>query len=43
VTAPEIALSVMAEIVAARRGAALGQPRPLPAPQEGRISIGISA
>lgn len=43
VTAPEIALSVMAEIVAARRGAALGQPRPLPAPAEGRISIGISA
>ena len=43
VTAPEIALSVMAEIVAARRGAALGAPRPLPAPSEGRISIGISA
>jgi xanthine dehydrogenase accessory factor len=43
VTAPEIALSVMAEIVAARRGAALGDPRPLPAPSEGRISIGISA
>ncbi|WP_198372720.1 XdhC family protein [Roseomonas rosulenta] len=41
VTAPEIALSVMAEIVAARRGAALGAPRP--APTEGRISIGISA
>lgn len=41
VTAPEIALSVMAEIVAARRGAALGAPRP--APGEGRISIGISA
>jgi xanthine dehydrogenase accessory factor len=43
VTAPEIALSVMAEIVAARRGAALGAPRPLPAPAEGRVSIGISA
>jgi xanthine dehydrogenase accessory factor len=43
VTAPEIALSVMAELVAARRGAALGQPRPLPAPTEGRVSIGISA
>ncbi len=43
VTAPEIALSVMAEIVAARRGAALGQPRPLPALAEGRISIGVSA
>lgn len=41
VTAPEIALSVMAEIVAARRGATLGAPRP--APGEGRISIGISA
>jgi xanthine dehydrogenase accessory factor len=39
VTAPEIALSVMAEIVAARRGAALGAPRP--APGEGRIGIGI--
>jgi len=43
VTAPEIALSVMAEIVAARRGATLGAPRPLPAPAEGRVSIGISA
>jgi xanthine dehydrogenase accessory factor len=43
VTAPEIALSVMSEIVAARRGAALGAPRPLPAPSEGRVSIGISA
>jgi xanthine dehydrogenase accessory factor len=43
VTAPEIALSVMAEIVAARRGAALGQPRPHPVPSEGRVSIGISA
>lgn len=43
VTAPEIAVSVMAEIVAARRGAALGEPRPLPAPQDGRVSIGISA
>lgn len=43
VTAPEIALSVMAEIVAARRGAALGQVRPLPAPAEGRVSIGIPA
>lgn len=32
VTAPEIALSIMAEIVAARRGAKLGLPRPLPAP-----------
>lgn len=32
VTAPEIALSIMAEIVAARRGAKLGAPRPLPAP-----------
>ena len=31
VTAPEIALSIMAEIVAARRGAPLGAPRPLPA------------
>lgn len=41
VTAPEIALSVMAEIVAARRGAALGAPRP--APIEPRVSIGISA
>ena len=43
VTAPEIALSVIAEIVAARRGAALGAPRPLPAPAEPRVSIGISA
>jgi xanthine dehydrogenase accessory factor len=43
VTAPEIALSVMAEIVAARRGAALGQPRPVPAAAEPRVSIGISA
>ena len=43
VTAPEIALSVMAEIVAARRGAALGRPRPLPAAPDGRISIGITA
>lgn len=43
VTAPEIALSVMAEIVAARRGAALGDPRPLPAPAEGRVSIGLTA
>jgi len=43
VTAPEIALSVMAEIVAARRGAALGEVRPLPAPAEGRVSIGIPA
>lgn len=43
VTAPEIALSVMAEIVAARRGASLGRPRPLPAPAEGRVSIGLSA
>ncbi len=43
VTAPEIALSVMAEIVAARRGAALGAPRPHPAPTEGRVSIGLSA
>jgi xanthine dehydrogenase accessory factor len=41
VTAPEIALSVMAEIVAARRGAALGAPRPQPS--EARVSIGISA
>jgi xanthine dehydrogenase accessory factor len=41
VTAPEIALSVMAEIVAARRGAALGAPRPQPG--EARVSIGISA
>ncbi len=41
VTAPEIALSVMAEIVAARRGAALGAPRPQPT--EPRVSIGISA
>jgi xanthine dehydrogenase accessory factor len=41
VTAPEIALSVMAEIVAARRGAALGAPRPAPA--EPRVSIGIGA
>ncbi|MCA3272444.1 MAG: XdhC family protein [Roseomonas sp.] len=30
VTAPEIALSIMAEIVAARRGAALGAVRPIP-------------
>jgi xanthine dehydrogenase accessory factor len=30
ITAPEIALSIMAEIVAARRGAALGAVRPLP-------------
>ncbi|MBX9699582.1 MAG: XdhC family protein [Acetobacteraceae bacterium] len=30
VTAPEIALSILAEVVAARRGAALGQPRPAP-------------
>lgn len=37
VTAPEIALSVMAEIVAARRGAALGAPRPAP------VSIGVPA
>jgi xanthine dehydrogenase accessory factor len=43
VTAPEIALSVMAEIVAARRGAALGEPRPLPAPAEPRVSIGVGA
>jgi len=43
VTAPEIALSVMAEIVAARRGAALGEPRPQPAPEQPRVSIGISA
>jgi len=43
VTAPEIALSVMAEIVAARRGAALGQPRPIRAAPEPRVSIGISA
>ncbi|WP_198377334.1 XdhC family protein [Neoroseomonas rubea] len=43
VTAVEIALSVMAEIVAARRGAALGQPRPIPAPEQGRVSIGIGA
>jgi xanthine dehydrogenase accessory factor len=44
-TAPEIALSIMAEIVAARRGAALGAPRPQPAaaPAEGRVSIGIGA
>jgi xanthine dehydrogenase accessory factor len=28
VTAPEIALSILAEIIAARRGAVLGQPRP---------------
>jgi xanthine dehydrogenase accessory factor len=41
VTAPEIALSVMAEIVAARRGAALGAARPTPS--EGRVSIGIGA
>jgi xanthine dehydrogenase accessory factor len=41
VTAPEIALSVMAEIVAARRGATLGAPRPQPA--EARVSIGLSA
>lgn len=41
VTAPEIALSVMAEIVAARRGAALGAPRS--APVEPRVGIGISA
>jgi len=34
---------VMAEIVAARRGAALGDPRPLPAPAEGRVSIGLTA
>lgn len=32
VTAPEIALSIMAEIVAARRGAALGAPRPAAQP-----------
>jgi xanthine dehydrogenase accessory factor len=31
VTAPEIALSIMAEVVAARRGAALGAPRTAPA------------
>ena len=43
VTAAEIALSVMAEIVAARRGAALGAPRPQAAPDPARISIGISA
>lgn len=43
VTAPEIALSVMAEIVAARRGATLGQPRPRPASAEPRVSIGITA
>lgn len=43
VTAPEIALSVMAEIVAARRGAALGLPRALPSAPEPRVSIGISA
>ncbi|MFN9335469.1 MAG: XdhC family protein [Alphaproteobacteria bacterium] len=30
ITAPEIALSIMAEIVAARRGAALGAVRPIP-------------
>jgi xanthine dehydrogenase accessory factor len=42
VTAPEIALSVMAEIVAARRGASLGAPRPA-APSEPRVSIGIPA
>ncbi len=42
VTAPEIALSVMAEIVAARRGAALGAPRPA-APSQQRVSIGITA
>ena len=30
ITAPEIALSIMAEIVAARRGAALGSVRPIP-------------
>jgi xanthine dehydrogenase accessory factor len=42
VTAPEIALSVMAEIVAARRGASLGAPRPA-SPSEPRVSIGISA
>jgi xanthine dehydrogenase accessory factor len=41
VTAPEIALSVMAEIVAARRGAPLGAPRRQPT--EPRVSIGISA
>ena len=39
-TAPEIALSVMAEIVAARRGATLGAPRPA-APA--RVDIGIGA
>ncbi|WP_137123718.1 XdhC family protein [Roseomonas sp. HF4] len=43
VTAPEIALSVMAEIVAARRDAALGRPRPAAPPQDGRVSIGIGA
>ena len=32
VTAPEIALSILAEVVAARRGAALGVPRTAPAP-----------
>lgn len=42
VTAPEIALSVMAEIVAARRGAALGAPRPAASSQQ-RVSIGITA
>jgi xanthine dehydrogenase accessory factor len=43
VTAPEIALSVMAEIVAARRGAALGAPRPQLLSEQGRVSIGIGA
>ena len=32
VTAPEIALSILAEVVAARRGAARGAPRTAPAP-----------
>lgn len=41
VTAPEIALSIMAEIVAARRGAAIGAPRGAAA--EARVSIGIGA
>ena len=43
-TAPEIAVSVMAEIVAARHGAALGAPRPL-APADGapRVQMTVGA
>lgn len=43
-SAPEIAVSIMAEIVAARHGSALGAPRPHPAAQDAapRVSMGMA-